>query len=287
MTDFTYKLPDEQRFFSAVLLMIRRSGNEELTSLLSASKCSIIATSSFSRKRYNAYYTRVDFAVPLDKYDEVSTKIDPTTKEEILRICNEVMPPKAGYDVMDVTVSISLETTTENTDLVKDLSKMTDEIPQNVKTVIMPEDIRAKARVMSEVYLYAYCAENALRAFIEDVSIKKFGQEYLSKLKLSKDMQDKIDERKRLQEKKRWLSARGTSDIFYLDIEDLGWIIANNWDIFKTYFPRLDWITVNISEIADCRNQVAHHSYLQEHERDVIKTDFFKIITQISNTFGS
>ncbi|MBN1244713.1 hypothetical protein JXA31_03880 [Candidatus Bathyarchaeota archaeon] len=174
----------------------------------------------------------------------------------------------------------------QNVDPIEDLRKMTDEIPEKVRSVIMPDNIKAKAKVMSEVYLYTYCAENALRAFIEGVSIKNFGPEYLPKLKLNTDMQGKIKERKQLQEKKKWLSARGTSDIFYLDIDDLGWIIANNWDIFKTYFPRLDWITVNISEIADCRNQVAHHSYLQEHERDVIRTDFYKILKQIGDTFN-
>jgi hypothetical protein len=265
--------------------MIRKSGNEELASLLSRSKCSIITSSSYSQKRWDAYYTTVDFAFPPNKYDEVSTKIDPETKETIIRICNEVMPAKAGFDVMDVTVSISLEDILQNVDPIEDLRKMTDEIPENVRTAIMPDDIKAKARAMSEVYLYTYCAENALRAFIEDVSIKNFGPEYLSKLKLNIDMQGKIKERKQLQEKKKWLSARGTSDIFYLDMEDLGWIIGNNWNIFKDYFPRLDWITVNISEIADCRNQVAHHSYLQEQERDVIRTDFFKIVKQISDNF--
>jgi|GEM_PF-851700 hypothetical protein len=285
ITDFTYKIPNEQTFHSAVLVLIRKSGNEELASLLSRSKCSIITSSSYSEKRWDAYYTIVDFAFPPNRYDEVSTKIDPETKETIIRICNEVMPAKAGFDVMDVTVSISLEDILQNVDPIEDLRKMTDEIPEKVRTAIMPDDIRAKARAMSEVYLYTYCAENALRAFIEGVSIKNFGPEYLSKLKLNTEMQEKIKERKQLQEKKKWLSARGTSDIFYLDMEDLGWIIGNNWSIFKDYFPRLDWITVNISEIADCRNQVAHHSYLQEHERDVVRTDFFKIVKQISDNF--
>ena len=285
MTDFTYKVPDEQKFLSAVMMIIRKKGNEKLASLLLGSKCSIVTSSSFSNKRWDAYYTTIDFAVPQNRYDEVSTKIDEITKKLIIDICNEVMPPKAGLDVMDMTVSISLEDIPQDVDPNEDLRKMTEEIPEKVRTVIMPDDIRAKARVMSEVYLYTYCAENALRAFIQDVSIKNFGSEYLSKLKLSSDMQGKIKERKKLQEKKKWLSARGTSDIFYLDIEDLGRIIGNNWDIFKTYFPKLDWITVNIGEIADCRNQVAHHSYLQEHERDVIKTDFLKIVKQIGDTF--
>jgi hypothetical protein len=207
MIEFTYEIPNEEKFFAAILLMIRKRVNGELASLLSGSKCSIITSSTYSGRRWNAYYTTVDFAIPINKYDEVSTKIDTKTKNCILEICNEVMPAKAGYDVMDVTTSISLEDTLQNVDPIEDLKKMTDEIPEKVRTVIMPDDIRAKAKVMSEVYLYTYCAENALRAFIEDVSIKNFGPEYLSKLKLSGDMQDKIKERKQLQEKKKWLTG--------------------------------------------------------------------------------
>lgn len=186
---------------------------------------------------------------------------------------------------MEVTFSISLEDTLQTRDPMEDLRKITDELPEKTRVVVIPDDIRAKAKVMSEVYLYTYCAENALRAFIEAVAKKNYAEEYMSKLKMNTGMQDKIKERKGLQEKKKWLSARGSSDIFYLDVDDLGKLIGNNWDIFKPYFDRLDWVTVNISEIADCRNQVAHHSYLEEHERDIIRTNFIKILRQIGDTY--
>ncbi|MBN1245989.1 hypothetical protein JXA31_10395 [Candidatus Bathyarchaeota archaeon] len=109
MTEFIYEIPNEDKFLSAVLMMIRKKGHAKLASLLSGSKCSILTSSSYSRKRWNAYYTTIDFAIPQSKYDEVSTEIEAVTKESIRDICNEVMPAKAGYDVMDVTVSISLE----------------------------------------------------------------------------------------------------------------------------------------------------------------------------------
>jgi hypothetical protein len=138
---------------------------------------------------------------------------------------------------------------------------------------------------MSEVYLYTYCIENSLRAFIEKIALDNYGDKYLESLTLSKEMKDKIRKRKESVVKKKWLSARGTSDIFYLDIEDLGNLIQNNWIIFKDYFESTQWITTNISEIADCRNTVAHHGYLEENERDIIRINFIKILKQISDTF--
>ena len=135
---------------------------------------------------------------------------------------------------------------------------------------------------MSEVYLYTYCAENALRAFIEAVE-KKINP---IQLKVSSDLLKKIKERKSLQEKKKWLTPRGTSDIFYLDIDDFAWILGNNWEIFKGYFESQNWVIVNIKEIADCRNQVAHHCYLEEHKRDIIRDNFIKLLKQISRTYN-
>ena len=166
-----------------------------------------------------------------------------------------------------------------------DLKKIISELPSKVKDVAIPEDILEKAKEMSEVYLYTHCAENSIRLFIEKVAQKHYVTDYLSKLKLNSKMHEKIKTRKDSQAKTKWVSARGSSDIFYLDIDDLACVIAGNWDIFKDYFSSFGWIETNIKEIADCRNPVAHHSYLQEHEREIIRLDFIKILKQISDTF--
>jgi hypothetical protein len=209
--DFTYEIPNEEKYLAAVIVMIKMKGNTELATLLSRSKCSVITSSSYSQKRWNAYYTTVDFAVPPNDYDKVIALMGSASKEIVRQICADVMPAKTGFDVMDVTASISLEDTLQKVDTMEDLTNMTEGLPEKMRTVIIPDDIKAKAKVMSEVYLYTYCAENALRAFIEVVAIKNYGQDYLAKLMLNNKMKDKIKERKQLQEKKKWLSARGTT----------------------------------------------------------------------------
>lgn len=283
--DFTYEIPDEEKFLWAVVMRIKIKGNPELASLLSESKCSITTSSDYSKKRWNAYYTTVDFAVPLNNYEKALAKISGEYKEIVKETCNEVMPPKVGYDVMDVTVSISLEDRLQKADTLEDLKDIISKLPSKVKDIVIPEDILEKAKEMSEVYLYTYCAENSIRLFIEKVAEKNYGTDHLSKLKLNSKMQDKIKTRKDSQAKTKWVSARGSSDIFYLDIDDLACVIANNWGIFKDYFSSYGWIETNIKEIADCRNPVAHHSYLQEHEREIIRLNFIKILKQISETF--
>lgn len=89
-------------------------------------------------------------------------------------------------------LSISLEDIPQKPDTLEDLKNITHELPQEIKDVILPEDIISKAKEMSQVYLYTYCAENSLRAFIVKVSAKELGADYLSKLNLSRDMKNKI-----------------------------------------------------------------------------------------------
>lgn len=285
MSEFTYEVPNEKKFLQAVLILIRQNGNSEIASLLSDSKLTITKTSSFSKVRWNAYYTIVDFSVPPRKYEKVVAYISGPEREIIKTICNKLMPLKSGLDIMEVNFSISLDDLPEITDPMKDLERISNELPEQLKIEIIPQDIRIKAKEMSEVYLYTYCAENSLRAFIEKIAVESYGTDYISKLKLSRDMQTKITVRKEQQLKKKWLSTRGSSDIFYLDIEDLGNLIQNNWDIFKRYFESTQWITTNIGEIAACRNAVAHHSYLQEYERLTVRLNFIKILKQIEGSF--
>ena len=278
--DFTYEIPNEETYLSVVIMRLRDKINVELLNFLSKSKCTINPTSTYSNSRWNAYYTTVDFAVNQRDYDKIIALMNHSETKLIVQwACNEVMPAKAGFDILEVTVSISLEDIPQPQSTMQDLKNIIEELPSKVKDAVIPKDILEKAKEMSEVYLYTYCAENALRAFIAAV------EKSTHPLVINRDMENKIKERKKLQEKKQWLSIRGSSDIFYLDIDDLGKLIANNWDVFKVYFDRVDWVTVNISEIADCRNQVAHHSYLEEHERQIIRTDFIKILKQISDKF--
>ena len=289
MSELKYQLPDSNKFLTALGVILRQQGFSELASLLSDSKLSFTTTQTWSRYMggtiWNAYGTIASFAIAPEKFEIVSQKIGEAEKRTIVLACCEIMPQDSGYEITEARLSISLEDTPRKQGSIEDINSIISQLPITVKDVAIPQDIIDKAKKMSEVYIYTYCAENALRAFIDAVAQKNYGKDYMTKLKMNGDMNKKIKERKGLQAKKKWLSARGNSDIFYLDIDNLATLIGGNWEIFKQYFDRLDWITVNISEIGDCRNQVAHHSYLEEHEQQIIRTDFIKILKQISDTY--
>lgn len=148
---------------------------------------------------------------------------------------------------------------------------------------ILPDDIIKKGKEMAEIYFYLYCVENSLRLFIEKVALNKLGENYFEKLQINSNIEKNIKGRKRKEEKNKWLGVRGDSELFYLDFEDLEKIIMNNWDLFKDYFPNLNWITSKLSEMADCRNLIAHNSFIDEDGRNLLRTYYVNILKQIAN----
>ena len=285
MSKFNYEIPNGDVFLKAVLINLKKQGFVNIASLLEESKCAIYHKGQYSGGRWNAIWTTVYFGIPCNKYEVVLSQITEEDKERIRSICDEVMPPESGLDVMGIKFSLSSEDIPKEKDLMTDLKKITATLPSKLKSEIIPDDIKDKASHMSEIYIYLYCIENSLRAFIEKIAKENYGDDYLKNLNINTDMIKKIENRKKSKEKIKWLSVRGDSIIFYLDLDDLGKIIRNNWDIFKPYFESQEWIVTNINEIAECRNPVAHHSYLEEHERDIIRTNFIKILRQISGAF--
>jgi hypothetical protein len=190
------------------------------------------------------------------------------------------MPKEAGYDVMDVRVSPLLDDIQPEASLSDDLEKIVREMAENI-VQILPPDIRNKGDEMAEVYLYLYCIENSLRLFIENVAKQKYGEKWFENLQLSRSIRDSITVRKELEKRNGWLSIRGNSDLFYVDFKDLGSIISQNWDLFKQHFPDLQWIDAKIAELAQCRNLVAHNSYVGNHEKEMIRLYYRSILKQI------
>lgn len=135
---------------------------------------------------------------------------------------------------------------------------------------------------MAEAYTYLYSVENSLRLFIEKVAREKYGENYFDSLTITNALKRTIQERMRNATEQKWLGVRGT-ELFYLDFKDLGAVINNNWDIFKKYFPSQDFILPKLNDMAECRNKIAHNSYLNDIERNLMKTYYNVILKQISD----
>lgn len=274
--DFTFELPDPNMYLKGVIALLRSKKETEIADLLVGCKCEISSSSQFSRRRWNAIYTSIIFYVPISKLDSFSEY----SREKVLEACNAVMPKKTGYDVMHIEISPLLDDFSDGPSLSVDLEKISSELTENFAQ-ILPIDILNKGKEMAEVYLYLYCIENSLRLFIESVAKQNYEDEWVTKLTMNRSIRESIKLRKEQEELNQWLSLRGKSELFFVDFKDLGSIIASNWEIFKLFFPNLKWIESKIEELAQCRNLVAHNSYIREHEKNMLRLYYRSILMQI------
>jgi hypothetical protein len=274
--EFTFELPDSDKYLKGVIALLRSNKENDIADLLVGCKCDISQGSQYSHKRWNAIYTWINFYVPLAKLEAFSED----SRKKILDACDTAIPKKAGYDVMRIEISPLLDEIFDEPTLSDDLEKISSELTQNLAQ-ILPDDILNKGKEMAEVYLYLYCIENSLRLFIESVAKQNYGNEWVTKLTMNRTIKDNIEKRKEMEVLNQWLSLRGKSELFFVDFKDLGSIIASNWDIFKQYFPNLKWIESKIEELAQCRNLVAHNSYIGDHEKDVLRLYYRSILKQI------
>lgn len=286
MSDFTYELPfSKEEFMKGIILMLKKENKYDLASMLRGASVQI-ETGGFSYYdghwgRSNALATYISFFVNPEYLDILDTD---ENRRTLSSICSNLIPPDVGYDVKSVSFNMDLTKDFElEDDLIADLEKNVNTISYKIIGELLPEDIRIKGYQMAEAYTYLYSVENSLRLFIEKVAKEKYGANYFSSLNITKDLKRKIEERMENGKAQKWLGVRGT-ELFYLDFKDLGSIINNNWDIFKKYFPSQDFILPKLSDMAECRNKIAHNSYVNDVERNLMKTYYNVILKQISDT---
>ena len=220
----------------------------------------------------------------MTKYELAFKNITDDMKSKIMSIANNLMPKETGLDVLSISLSPSIEATPLEETLTSELQRASEILPNWLNEEIFPKDIKEKGKEMANAYVYLYCIENALRLFLEKIVKENYGDDYFSSLNTNKDIKKKFEVRKKDEGKNKWLRIRGNSEIFYLDFDDIGYIIRNNWEIFKKYFPTQEWIVTKINELSKCRNLVAHNSYIGKDERDLIRVYFNAILKQISST---
>ena len=278
MSDFTYEKPDEKKYFQAVIKVLEGK-KKALATKLKLGKCTISNSSNFSQKRWNGMQTTVYFYVPVDVID----KFEQSDKKVLLDVCDMIMPKEAGFDITKIEIAPLLDSVSANKTLEDDL----EEIVNNQSYAIiqgLPGDIKSKGQEMSEVYSYLYCIENTLRVFIEKIGTDKYGEDYFNHLSISISVKRKIEQRMEEEEKNQWICVRGDSDLFYLDFKELGDIIVNNWNDFKSFFPDQAFVTSKINELSRCRNLIAHNSMITPSEKDLLRLYYNQFLSQINGT---
>ena len=144
---------------------------------------------------------------------------------------------------------------------------------------ILPERLLREAEEMSEVYKLLYVFENSLRYVIIRVMEKEYGKNWWNRV--SQKIREKVEKRKRKEDKYRYHGRRGVHEIFYTDIDDLGSIIKTHWKCFSELFPSQEWVIARINEIELSRNIVAHHNPLSKRDISRLKLYFEDWFNQI------
>ena len=286
MIDYTYSLPfSNERFMKGIIMMLKKENKYDLANLLRGANVQIEkGTYSYydgGWGRSNALAAYITFFVNPEYLDILDIE---ENKKTLDKICSGLIPPDVGFDIKSVSFNMDLTKDFElEDDLISDLENTVNSKAYKIMGELLPEDIRTKGYQMAEAYTYLYSVENSLRLFIEKVAKEKYGETYFSHLTIPSSLQRTISGRQKNYESNKWLSVRGT-ELFYLDFKDLGAVIDNNWDIFKDYFPSQSFIISKLNDMAECRNKIAHNSYVDDIERNLMKTYYNVILRQISDS---
>lgn len=278
MNEFTYELPNSKSFFSAVVTIMKSNPKySNYYNIIKGGCCEISDSGHYSGKRWDAMYCSVHFYITADTYAEHASDIR-GVEDALLKICQMVMPPNAGYDIMEVSISPYLRTEV-NQDVLNEIIEFAD----RTKFDFLSEDIKQKGKEMSDLYVTFYCLENMLRNFIDKTLSDILGENYFSKIQISKDIEAGIARRKKDEGQNKWLPLRGDKDIYYTDFIDLSKLISNNWEYFKKYFPEQNWISTKINELYKIRCLIAHHSYVGKVEKEMVSLYYRLIVAQIAS----
>lgn len=279
MSEFTYEIPDDGVFFEAVMSILAHDTQYKNTGYYQIFRdgyCEISASSTFSQKRWNAMYTSVNFYIPQFVFSS-NASILSDAKKTLLKVCQMVMPPNAGYDVMQINISPSL-----NVRQIDTLNEVLS-IANDSKLNILPNEVKQKGKEMAELYVTLYCIENSLRNFIDSTLTDALGDNYFSMISVPSDIAKGITTRKKEESQNKWLPIRGDKQMYYLDFIDLSKIILNNWEYFKAYFPTQSWISTKIDELYKVRCLIAHNSYAGDDEKNMVALYYKQIVKQIGS----
>ena len=286
MSNYSYELPfSNDKLMKGIIMMLKKENKYDLANLLRGANVQIEkgGYSYYDGRwgRSDALAAYVTFFVNPEYLEILDTK---ENKDLLDVICSGLIPPDVGFDIKSVSFNMDLTKDFElEDDLISDLENNVNSKVYKIIGELLPEDIRTKGYQMAEAYTYLYSVENSMRLFIEKVAKEKYGYSYFSQLTIPRNLQRIIAERQKNDDANKWLSVRGT-ELFYLDFKDLGAVIDNNWSLFKDYFPSQSFILSKLNDMAECRNKIAHNSYVDDIERNLMKTYYNVILRQISDS---
>lgn len=274
---FTYQLPDKDKFLQALLTMMSNSPKMNVRmayNVIKYARLEFTETTEFSQKVWDTYKLYITLRLPLEIYSSNQGMIE-SFSSEIKNITQTLLPSDCGYYVWSVKIVPTIDSDGQSVLEVISSSLNKDKLD------ILENDIVEKGKKMSNAYLIMYCLENLLRDFVDKTLTEAYGEKYEDKIIIANNVKSKVNSRMNEEIKNKWLPLRGNSYVYYLDFNELGDIITNNWNDFKELLPSQEWIKAKISELYNIRCLIAHNSYLDTTSFDVLSVDYRQLVKQI------
>lgn len=105
LVSFTYAEPDARAFLHTMRKVLESANESDLAALLVGAQLEFQTTGTFSRRRWDAYWTTVVLRVRADQLARYTDKV----KARLLVVADSVMPPEIGYDLMEISIGAVLE----------------------------------------------------------------------------------------------------------------------------------------------------------------------------------
>ncbi|MCB9453062.1 MAG: hypothetical protein H6672_16620 [Anaerolineaceae bacterium] len=134
------------------------------------------------------------------------------------------------------------------------------ELRRSLNFDLLDQEILTDAQRMSHVYIAIHALENMIRSYVSKTLFDEYGESWWEKVpeKIQKIVAARMSE----DEKLRWHSSRGKSEIMYSDFGDLQSIVYANWPLFSDTLLSHEWMKQVLTTLEKSRNVVMHGGVL-------------------------
>ncbi len=147
---------------------------------------------------------------------------------------------------------------------------------------LLDEELLARARKMSLVYMAIATFENSIREFIIKKLLEVEGEDWWDRC-VKKVIQNKAQAKKDSEAEVRWHTSRGDSLIYFTEFGDLISILTNpqNWVHFEVHIGDKDWAKQIITTMIKSRNVIMHSGELAQTDIERIGMNIRDWVNQV------
>jgi hypothetical protein len=145
-----------------------------------------------------------------------------------------------------------------------------------------PQELRAEAAKMSELYEVFYCLENSIRQMVEEMLEEVAGVDWWNSDRIDENKIRKECSARRNKELNSGITPRSEKLINYTTFGELANIITDNWDVFETVFTSKAAVSNITNQLNLMRGAIAHCSPTDDMEQErlsIAVRSWFRLIS--------